>query len=107
MSRQFGIMERRSEPAVSGGKLKIQRPGERPIDRRLDSQVFRDRETQVFRKQDVDDLLAKRLSEKNLTAEDFARFVRHEVGIQHLRAVAGLSGKLLTPQEGDRLSSGK
>lgn len=39
------------------------------------------------------------LGQKNLTLEDFQRFVRHDVGIQQLVAVTGLGGNLLTPQE--------
>lgn len=39
------------------------------------------------------------LAQKNLTLEDFQRFVRHDVGIQQLIAVTSLGGNLVTPQE--------
>jgi len=39
------------------------------------------------------------LAQKNLTLEDFQRFVRHNVGIQQLIAITSLGGNLLTPQE--------
>jgi hypothetical protein len=34
-----------------------------------------------------------------LTAGDFERFIRHDLGIQQLIATVGLSGRLVTPQE--------
>jgi peptidyl-prolyl cis-trans isomerase D len=39
------------------------------------------------------------LAPKNLTLEDFQRFVRHDVGVQQLIAVSSLGGNLVTPQE--------
>lgn len=39
------------------------------------------------------------LAQKNLTLEDFQRFVRHDVGVQQLIAVTSLGGNLVTPQE--------
>lgn len=36
-----------------------------------------------------------------LTAEDFARFLHNDAAIQQLGAVAGLSGKLVTPREAE------
>jgi len=40
------------------------------------------------------------LNRQGLTAMDFERFVRHDLGIQQLMLAAGLSGRLVTPQEG-------
>ena len=39
------------------------------------------------------------LQPKGLTVEDFERFIRHDLGIQQLVAVAGLGGNLVTPDE--------
>lgn len=39
------------------------------------------------------------LHRRGMTAEDFERFIRHDLGIQQLAAVAGLSGRLVTPEE--------
>lgn len=39
------------------------------------------------------------LNREGLTADDFERFVRHDVGIQQLMNAYALSGQLVTPQE--------
>ena len=39
------------------------------------------------------------LRPRGLTLTDFERFIRHDLGIQQLITAAGLSGKLVTPQE--------
>jgi ABC-type transport system substrate-binding protein len=39
------------------------------------------------------------LQQRGLTAADFERFLRHEVGMQQLISAAGISGKLVTPQD--------
>src|SRR5262249_48911896 len=46
----------------------------------------------------IDDFVAKILQPR-ATALDFERFVRHQVGIQQLRALVGLGGELVQPQE--------
>ncbi len=43
------------------------------------------------------------LRREGLQMEDFERFVRHFVGIQELMSTAGLSGRLVTPQEAKSL----
>jgi hypothetical protein len=43
------------------------------------------------------------LQERGMTADDFERFLRHELGIQQLISVAGLSGTLVTPLEAQAL----
>ncbi len=43
------------------------------------------------------------ISRQGLTAEDFERFIRHEVGQMHLVSLYGVSGKLVTPQEAEYL----
>jgi peptidyl-prolyl cis-trans isomerase D len=39
------------------------------------------------------------LAKQNLNADDFARFIQHDLGIQQLSSVLGLGGRLLTPEE--------
>jgi hypothetical protein len=43
------------------------------------------------------------LSQHGLTAADFERFLRHEVGMQQLISATGISGKLVTPQDAESL----
>lgn len=43
------------------------------------------------------------LRPRGLTSADFERFLRHEAGMQQLVSVAGMSGKLVTPQEAKEL----
>jgi hypothetical protein len=42
------------------------------------------------------------IAQKGLKPADFERYVRHQVGIQHLAALAGAAGKLVTPQDAER-----
>jgi SurA N-terminal domain len=39
------------------------------------------------------------LKSKGMSAEDFQRFIEHDIAIQQLASVVGLSGKLVTPAE--------
>jgi hypothetical protein len=50
-----------------------------------------------------EDFLKQVLTPHGMSVEDFDRFVRHEFGIQELILIAGLSGKLTTPQEAESL----
>jgi peptidyl-prolyl cis-trans isomerase D len=43
------------------------------------------------------------LKPRGFSAEDFERFVRHELGIQEMVSTVALSGKLVTPQEAQGL----
>lgn len=65
------------------------------------AEAFRDPEQKVFRKEAYDRFVKEALPNQQLRVTDFERFVRHEVGIQHLVAVAGVSGRLVTPQEAE------
>jgi len=47
----------------------------------------------------LDAFVKQVLSRQGLSTDDFQRFVRHDLGIQQLMAVTGLSGRLVTPQE--------
>jgi len=44
-------------------------------------------------------LVQRKLSERGLTAEDFERYVRHDLGLQELVTLVGGSGRLVTPEE--------
>lgn len=43
------------------------------------------------------------LAQANLRWDDFDRFVRHQVGIQQMLNVAGLSGRLINPKEAEEI----
>jgi peptidyl-prolyl cis-trans isomerase D len=62
------------------------------------STFFSDRETKRFNRETLDRLL-QTIQQKGYRQVDFERYARHQVGIQHLVAVAGSPGKLVTPQE--------
>lgn len=64
-------------------------------------QTFQDPNQKTFRKDLYDRLIKEELPNKGITLQDFERFVRHEVGIQHLIEVTGVSGNLVTPQEAE------
>ncbi len=65
--------------------------------------AFRDPRTGEFRPQFYDEFVRAQLTPRRYTDEDVRRFVEHEVGIQHLIALFGLSGELVTPQEAAEL----
>jgi hypothetical protein len=47
------------------------------------------------------DQFFKFIGTRRLKEEDYERYVRHQIGIQHLAAVVGAPGKLVTPQEAE------
>jgi len=47
----------------------------------------------------MDKFVEEDLKPRSITAEDFQRFLEHEISIQQLMAMVGLSGKLVTPAE--------
>jgi hypothetical protein len=65
--------------------------------------TFQDPEQKKFRQDAYDQFVKNRLAARGISARDFESYVRHELGIQHLLAIAGISGKLVTPQEGEEL----
>ena len=65
------------------------------------TEAFAGKDNKAVRKEDVDRFVQNQLLPHGLRSEDFFRFARHEVGIQHLISVAGVSGKLVTPQEAE------
>lgn len=63
------------------------------------SPLFRDPQTRTFRSEAYDSFTKQMLPEGGLREADFIRFVQHEVGIQRLTALHGISGSLVTPAE--------
>jgi hypothetical protein len=64
------------------------------------SQVFKQGESQPFDLKAYQNMI-KTIGSHGATEDDFERFARIEVGRQHLVAVFGGSGRLLTPAEGE------
>ena len=68
-------------------------------------QAFQDRDTKVFQQETYQNFLAALpryqipSTREVVTKADFERYARHRVGIEHLAAIAGTPGKLITPQE--------
>lgn len=61
-------------------------------------QAFQDRDTKTFQQESYQRFLTA-LPQYGLTQADFERYARHRVGIEHLGALAGTPGKMITPQE--------
>ena len=51
----------------------------------------------------LDDFIEKVLKPQGMDAADFERFLHHELGIEQLIMTAGVSGKLVTPQEAETM----
>lgn len=62
-------------------------------------EAFKDRDQKSFQLESYNRFVKDQLPQHGLTAEDFQRFVRNEVAIGHLVSLAGLPGRLVTPQE--------
>lgn len=45
--------------------------------------------------------LVKQLGRHNVSEGDLVRYIRHEIGISHLVALAGVAGELVTPREAE------
>src|SRR5882724_11473346 len=70
----------------------------------ISNQAVADRARQMLaEKLSVDSLEENILRPEGLTLGDFENFIRHDLGIQQLVAVAGLGGGLVTPQEAEDL----
>ncbi len=65
--------------------------------------LFRVARTNVAPNQIFDAFYLKILRPNGLSKLDFERYIRHEAGVFHLVAVAGLPGKLVTPQEAEQI----
>ncbi len=105
LSRQSGLLERETRNRLflieKINQMGV-RVGESSIAQWI-ADAFRDRENQSFRRDSYEQFVKSALPTHNLTEADFQRFVRHEVGIQHLVSLAGTAGKLVPPQEAERL----
>ena len=51
----------------------------------------------------LEDFVQKILAPRGMSADDFERFIRHELGREELFSVLGVSGKLITPAEAETL----
>ena len=65
--------------------------------------AFRDRNSGTFRVETYQNFVQQPLRQRGYSEADFLRFVRHQVGVQHLAMLAGLSGGLVTPREAEAL----
>jgi len=67
----------------------------------LELPFLNDERTGGFSRPAYDRFLGMVQSEGGLTRTDFERFMRHEVGVEHLVNVGGMSGGLVTPREAE------
>jgi len=63
--------------------------------------VFRDRDQGKFRLEMYQQFIQRILAPARYTEADFQRFVRHEVGLQHLIALGSVSGSFVPPREAE------
>ena len=75
-----------------------------PSDQAVANQIaeyFRDPERGSFDLQSYENFLKGTLAQPGISRREFEDFVRHEVGIAQLVALAGLHGQLVTPREAE------
>jgi hypothetical protein len=70
---------------------------------KVSTEAVADMARQILGTLPFDTFEEKVLKPKGMTGNDFERFLRHDLGMQQLFSVAGLSGKLVTPQEAEEL----
>ena len=63
---------------------------------------FADRETKQYNPETLNRVMDIIKQRQGMKEADFERYVRHQAGIEHLAAVAGTAGRLVTPQEVER-----
>lgn len=68
-----------------------------------DLPAFHDQSGKQFQLEAYNHFINNSLPARGLSQADFERFARHEVGIQHLAALAGIAGKIIPPQEAEKL----
>jgi peptidyl-prolyl cis-trans isomerase D len=104
-SRQSGAVERETRNRLvlleKVNELNIQ-VGEPAVAGWI-ADAFRDRTDKTFRKDSYENFVNNVLPSHGLTQADFERFARHEVAIQHLAALAGAEGKLISPKEAETM----
>jgi hypothetical protein len=105
-SRQFGFdLERETYNRL----LIVARMKELNIDPSQDStvawvrDVFKDTKTQHFDVRTFENFLKENIVRHNISEDQFWKFAKHQVGLQHLIAVMGITGKLVPPSETERL----
>lgn len=62
---------------------------------------LKDEKTSAFSRAGYDQFLALLQQQNGMTRADFEQFMRHEVALQHLVQLGGLSGSLVTPREAE------
>jgi hypothetical protein len=62
---------------------------------------FQDRETKRYNNEAYQRFI-KNIGQRGIKEADFLRYARQQVAVMHLAAVAGASGKLVTPQEAEQ-----
>jgi hypothetical protein len=65
--------------------------------------VFRDRNSGTFRVEAYQNFVQQQLRQQRYSEQDFVRFVRHQVAVQHLSTLVSMSGGLVTPREAEAL----
>src|SRR2546428_63419 len=65
--------------------------------------AFRDRNSGAFRVETYQNFVQQPLRQHGYSEADLVRFIRHQVGFQHLLVLAGLSGGLVSPREAEAL----
>jgi hypothetical protein len=63
--------------------------------------AFQDRDTRQYHHEYYQRFI-QNLRDHRMKEDDFQRYARHQVAIQHLAAIAGASGKLVTPQAAEQ-----
>ncbi|MSU62605.1 MAG: hypothetical protein EXS31_09435 [Pedosphaera sp.] len=103
--KQMGLIERETHNRV----LMIEKLSQFSVQTDLtavarwiaEASLFQDQSTKAFNKDYFDRFVGQMLPGRGLTRRDFERYVEHEVGIQHLISILGLTGRLVTPQEAE------
>jgi hypothetical protein len=80
-------------------RLGIEVPPRVAASRIVEFQFLRDERTGGFNRAAYDQFLASLLTERGITRAEFEQFMRHEIALQHLAQIGGLSGTLVTPRE--------
>src|SRR5206468_4294335 len=65
--------------------------------------AVRDRASGAFRVETYQNFVQQQLRQHGYSEPELVRFVRHQVGVQHLSVLTGLSGDLVTPREAEAL----
>ena len=95
MTRQFRPIERETRTRLfMTRKLK-------DFDIKVDRKAVADTVRNNFTNAAALDQFFKFIGTRKLKEQDYERYVRNQIGIQHLAAIVGAPGKLVTPQEAE------